>query len=154
MFRVSRDKQLKTNLKKNMAQLTQACHPQRLFEEDTGEGGHQKLCGLSGGATGCHGWETLRVRQLLTECFKVEDGSMIWDQNWAFWPAFLHAIFGTSQTMHISRNTPTPPWSRVVAASCCGDRKVYEATKRQNGNSEVQKNPRGKPTVLCKRTAS
>ena len=48
-------------------------------------------------------------------------------QKCSFLAIRLDAMFGEHQTLHITTNTPSLPWSMVVAASCSGDTSQLQA---------------------------
>ncbi len=60
-------------------------HPAILSEEDAGEGGHWKTLWRSSRVPWLRDTEALTQQLSNTQ---MEDGSVVWDQNWAFWPAY------------------------------------------------------------------
>ena len=78
-------------------------------------------------------WKTLLRKRHMTACLELtkkareilweheaKDSVVSWDENWTLdW--MQNATSGGNRAQHITKRTPSLPWSKVVAASCYGD---------------------------------
>ena len=82
-----------------------------------------------------HCWRKIIISWLEFTQRHVGDSKLNWkkvlwpDETNIFSAIRLQAMFGRCHTTHMTTNTPSPLWSMVLEASCCGDAPLQQASE-------------------------